>query len=229
MKTLADSERLAESLVRTGRAMGKRIVGVITDMSEPLGNKVGNFFEVEESLDCLEGSGPADLMELSYRLGAWMLVAAGKVRGVEEGMAACEKALASGRALELFLANVRSQGGDADRMLALRRSWRSPHSFDFLAPKEGYIAGIDAYKIGLAGVNLGVGRDKTSDPVYPDVGIVFYGKTGHRVAAGDLLCSVYGKDGDSLEKARPLVESAYGFSPSPPPSRPLVVKEISAL
>jgi pyrimidine-nucleoside phosphorylase len=124
MKTVEDAERLAESLVRTGTAMGKRIVGVITDMSEPLGRMVGNFFEVEESLDCLEGGGPPDLMELSYRLGAWMLVAAGVAKNVDEGTGACQAAIASGKALELFMANVRSQGGNPERMLALRGTWR---------------------------------------------------------------------------------------------------------
>ena len=229
MKTVEEAEALAESLVRTGKAMGKRIVSVITDMTEPLGLKVGNFFEVEESLDCLEGAGPADLMELTYRLGSWMLVAAGRSKDLVEGASACEKAIDSGKALELFMANVRSQGGDVDRMLELRGTWRSPHAFELRASKTGFVAGIDAFKIGLAGVNLGVGRNKTTDPVYPDVGFVFEKKTGDRVAAGDRICSVFGKDEDSLEAARPLVEASIAYAGSRPERRPLVIKEISAL
>ncbi|HOX33997.1 MAG TPA: thymidine phosphorylase, partial [Spirochaetales bacterium] len=81
MKTVADAEALARSLVSTGTAMGKRIVGVITDMTEPLGRMVGNFLEIEETLDCLEGRGPEDLMEVTMRLSAWMLVAGGKAKG----------------------------------------------------------------------------------------------------------------------------------------------------
>ncbi|HET7839231.1 MAG TPA: thymidine phosphorylase, partial [Rectinemataceae bacterium] len=229
MKTLAEAEALAESLVRTGKAMGKRIVGVITDMSEPLGFKVGNFLEVEESLDCLEGHGPADIMELSYRLGAWMLIAAGLEPDIKAGTQACERAIASGKAKELFLANVRSQGGDVDAMLALRGRHRAPAVLELKAPAVGFVAGIDAYKIGLAGVNLGVGRNKTTDPVFPDVGFVFERKTGDRVAAGDRICSVYARDQAALEAARPLVESALSYSPSKPERRPLVIKEISAL
>ncbi|MCE5256998.1 MAG: thymidine phosphorylase, partial [Spirochaetaceae bacterium] len=89
MKTLPDAEALAKSLVGTGSAMGKKIIAVITDMSEPLGRTVGNFFEVEESLDCLEGHGPADVMELTIRLGAWMLVASGIAASVEQGEELC--------------------------------------------------------------------------------------------------------------------------------------------
>jgi pyrimidine-nucleoside phosphorylase len=229
MKTLEDAEALAESLVRTGKAMGKRIVGVITDMNEPLGFKVGNFLEVEESLDCLEGSGPADVMELSYRLGAWMLLAAGLATELKAATEACERAISSGKALELFMANVRSQGGDVKQMLALRGKHRASQVFELKAAQTGYIAGIDAYKIGLAGVNLGVGRNKTTDPVYSDVGLVFDRKTGDRVAAGDRICSVFARDAAALAAARPLVESALSYSPAKPGHRPLNLKEISAL
>ena len=192
MKTREEARTLAESLVRTGQAMGRRIVGVITDMTEPLGLKVGNFLEVEESIDCLEGEGPADLMEVTYRLGAWMLVAAGKAKDAEAGARACEEAIRSGRALELFWANVRRQGGDPDKVRALRGSFRSKHSFELRATKSGFLSGIEAYKIGVAGVYLGVGRDKTTDPVHADAGFIFDKKVGDKVEAGDRVCMVYG-------------------------------------
>jgi pyrimidine-nucleoside phosphorylase len=230
MKTDERAEELARSLVSTGTAMGKRIVGVITDMTEPLGLKVGNFFEIEETLDCLEGFGPEGLMEVTYRLGAWMLLAGGVAKDVAEGDRLCRKAIRSGIAKELFFANVRSQGGQVDRLLELRGKLRAKASYEVLAPAAGWIAGIDAYKIGLAGVYLGVGRDKTTDPVYPDVGFIFRKKRGEAVMAGEAICEVYGKDQASLDSARSLVASAWtiGAAP-PPPARPLIIKEISAL
>lgn len=229
MKTFPDARRLAESLVDTGKAMGKRIVGVITDMTEPLGLKVGNFLEVEESLDCLTGKGPADLMEVTYRLAAWMLVAAGKAKGVEEALRLCEAAVAEGRAMELFRRNVRTQGGDLAKMDALYGKHRSPHSFELRASASGFVTAIDAYRIGLAGVYLGVGRNTTADPVYPDVGFVFERKVGNSVAAGDLVARVYGKDEASLAAARPLVEEALTVGPAAPAPRKLVLEELAAL
>ncbi|HRZ89159.1 MAG TPA: thymidine phosphorylase [Spirochaetia bacterium] len=229
MKTFPDARRLAESLVDTGKAMGKRIVGVITDMTEPLGLKVGNFLEVEESLDCLTGKGPADLMEVTYRLAAWMLVAAGKAKGVEEALRLCEAAVAEGRAMELFRRNVRTQGGDLAKMDALYGKHRSPHSFELRAPASGFVTAIDAYRIGLAGVYLGVGRNTTADPVYPDVGFVFERKVGDSVTAGDLVARVYGKDEASLAAARPLVEEALTVGPAAPAPRKLVLEELAAL
>jgi len=229
MKTPEKAEALARSLVSTGTAMGKRIVGVITDMSEPLGLKVGNFFEIEETLDCLEGAGPADLMEVSYRLGAWMLIAGGVAKSIEEGERLCRKAIKSGIARELFMANVQRQGGIPERLAELRGAYRSKASYEALAPASGYIQAIDAYKIGLAGVYLGVGRDTAADPVYPDVGFILDKKVGAQVVAGERLATVYGKDAASLEAAKALVASAYAIGQSAPEPRPLIIKEISAI
>jgi len=228
MKTLVDALALAKSLVSTGTAMGKRIVAVITDMSEPLGLTVGNFFEIEESLDCLEGKGPKDVMELVYRLGAWMLVASGIAKTVTEGEAMCLDAVGSGKARALFLSNVSRQGGDADRLLALRGSWRSPWKTELLAPRSGYIDSIDAWKIGLAGVHLGVGRNTTTDRVHPDVGFIFEHKKGDFVRKDDRIAMMYGKDEESLSPSLSLAAEALRISPNAPVSTKLVLEELSA-
>lgn len=207
MKTFEDARALAQSLVNTGTAMGKKVVAVITDMSQPLGNKVGNFFEIEESLDCLEGKGPHDVMSLTYRLGAWMLVASGIAKSVAEGEQRCAEAVSSGKAMELFLHNVRRQGGDVDTMLSLRGNYRSKHAMELVARETGRITFIDAWKVGVAGVHLGVGRNTTDDPVYPDVGFIFDKKAGDMVQKGERIATVYGKNQESLLPALELAAS----------------------
>jgi len=229
MKTVEDAERLASSLVKTGQAMGKRIVGVITDMTEPLGNKVGNFLEVEESMDCLRGKGPADLMEVTLRLSAWMIIAGGISGEIGAAMKLCEEALSSGKAWDLFVRNVKTQGGDVDRMMSLYGTYRSSYTRQLRSPAAGFIQSIDAFRIGLAGVYLGVGRNKTTDPVSPDVGFVFELKKGAKVAKGDLVATVYGRDAASLDAAWDLVAASLSIGPEAPCIRPLIIKEISAL
>lgn len=228
MKTPEDAERLAESLVRTGAAMGKRIIAVITDMSEPLGLMVGNFLEIEETLDCLEGRGAADLMEVTLRLTAWMLVAGGKAATVEAGIALCETELASGRPRQRFLDNVVSQGGDEAKLLSLRGRWRSPYSFELCAAESGFIASIDAFRIGLSSVHLGVGRDTAADSVAPDAGFAFVKKRGDQVTKGELIARVYGRDAASLASARPLAESAISISATTVARKSLIIKEIQS-
>lgn len=229
MKTINDSKALAQSLVRTGRAMGKRIVALITDMSEPLGFKVGNFLEIEETLDCLEGRGPSDVMELVYRQSAWMLVAGKAAGSLEEADARCRNAVASGKALTLFLANVERQGGDARRMMEMRETRRSPFSCELIAPRDGHVVSIDAYLVGLAGVHLGVGRNTTSDAVSPEAGFIFSKKKGEPVHKGEKVAILYGKDESCLEPALGLAEKALVIGKTPPPHTPLVIDELAEL
>jgi pyrimidine-nucleoside phosphorylase len=198
-------------------------------MTEPLGDKVGNFLEVEESIDCLKGAGPADLMEVTYRLSAWMLVAGGLAKDVAQATKLCEEAVSSGRAYGLFLRNVKSQGGDIDKMLSLYGAYRSKFVRELKAPSAGFIQSIDAFKIGLAGVYLGVGRNKTSDPVAPDVGFIFQRKKGAAVKAGDVVATVYGKDAASLDAAWDLISGSLAIGPTAPAASSLIVKEITAL
>ncbi len=227
MKNPKDAEALARSLADTGAALGKPVIALLTDMEEPLGNTVGNFLEIEESLDCLEGRGPSDLMEVTLELAARMLILGGKASSVTEARALCEAELATSRPRDLFLANVRRQGGDPERLLEWRGSYRSEYTEDIRAERSAYIGGINAYAVGAASVTLGVGRNRVEDAVSPVAGILFHKKRGDRVSKGDAIMSVWGKDAKALETALPALRSAITFSASPPPPRQLILKEIS--
>ncbi len=228
MKTYNDARALASSLVATGTAMGKRVVAVLTDMSQPLGYKVGNFLEIEETLDCLEGKGPQDVMELTFRLGAWMLVLGGAAETIEEGRARCEEAISSGAALERFYRNVVRQGGNVGQMLERRGSWRSDFARELKAENDGYIESIDALDIGLAGVYLGVGRNRTEDNVSPTAGFIFEKKRGDLIKKGDRIAIAYGKDEASLDPAMALARKAVSISKEAPQPLSLVIEEITA-
>jgi len=227
MKTFSDAKALAESLVDTGTAMGKHVVALLTDMSQPLGKKVGNFLEIEEALDCLEGAGPDDVMELMYRLGAWMLILGGVSNHIEEARARCEKAIASGEALDLFYRNIVRQGGNLSELLHRRGTWRSDFVEELHADKSGYIESIDALGIGNAGVYLGVGRNRTEDSVSPTAGFIFEKKRGERVLQGELIARAYGKDEASLKSALPLALSAISISEREPNPQSLIFEEIT--
>jgi pyrimidine-nucleoside phosphorylase len=206
--------------------MGKKIIALLTDMDEPLGNMVGNFLEVEESYDCLAGKGPPDLMEVSLELAARMAVLGGKAKDAGAGRKLCEEALAGGKPRELFLANIKSQGGDPEEFLKLKGSYRSPYRGEITAARDGYISRIDAWKIGHAGVGLGVGRNRTEDPVSPTAGIQFVKKSGDAVRRGEAIMIVWGKDEKSLEAALPRLAEGVEYASAPPPARNLILKEI---
>jgi pyrimidine-nucleoside phosphorylase len=227
MKDSGDAERLARSLVDTGTAMGKRVIALLTDMNEPLGAMTGNFLEVEESLDCLEGRGPADLMEVTLELAARMTILGGRARDAAEGRRLCEEALASGKPRELFLANIAAQGGDVEQFLGLRGNYRSPVSAELTAERAGYISRIDAWKTGRAGIDLGVGRNRTEDSVSPTAGIRFHRKGGDRVAPGDPIMRVWARDEAGLAAALPQLRDAVEYADTAPAPRKLVLKELA--
>jgi len=227
MKSYDDAKALAKSLVATANTMGKRVVAVLTDMSQPLGYKVGNFLEIEETLDCLEGKGPKDVMELIYWLGAWMLLLGGKAKDISECQNLCQEAIESKAALKLFYRNVVRQGGDLEEMQKRRGSWRSEFSMEIRAEKDGYIVSIDALRIGLAGVYLGVGRNRTEDCVSPTAGFIFDKKSGDPVTKGERIATLFGKDSQSLEDAFPIALDAISIGDSAPSASSLILEEIT--
>lgn len=227
MKDPEEAEKLARSLVNTGAVLGKQIIALLTDMDEPLGNMVGNFLEVEESLDCLEGKGPADLMEVSLELAARMAVLGAKAGDAVEGRRICEAALASGKPRRLFLENIRCQGGDPKQVLEMRGKYRSNWSAEIRASGGPYISRIDAWKIGHAGILLGVGRNRTEDLVSPTAGVQFHKKRGDRIAPGDSIMTIWAADEASLAAVIPQLEDAVEYTELPPVPRKLVLKEIT--
>ncbi|MDR1058341.1 MAG: thymidine phosphorylase [Treponema sp.] len=227
MKDPGEAEKLACSLVDTGAAMGLKVVALLTDMNEPLGTMVGNFLEVEESLDCLEGKGPEDLMEVTLELAARMAVLGGKAEDSARGRELCEKALAGGKPRDLFLKNIQSQGGDPCKFLELKGKYRSKFEAQIKAPREGYISRIDAWKVGHAAVQLGVGRNRTGDKVSPTAGAAFHARAGARVAAGDPVMTLWAANAEGLAAALPSLEEAVEYSDRPPAPRKLILKEVN--
>lgn len=225
MKTPATAESLATSLVKTARAMGKKAVALLTDMETPLGFKTGNYLEIEESLECLQGNGPKDVMELTYALASRMALLAEKVSSIKEGLELCKEAVDSGRALEKFLKNVDDQGGDSKKLLEQQGKRRSPFHAQLNAESDGYLK-IDAYKTGIACINLGVGRNKTSDKVDADSGIILSKVQGEAVKAGQKIMDVYAKDEKSLEEGVAALKKAVSYSKTKIVQNKLILKEI---
>ena len=225
MKNEEEAEKLALSLVRTSQELGKKAVALLTNMESPLGNKTGNYLEVEETVECLQGNGPDDVMELTYALGSRMLYLGGKASSVEEGEALCRNAVSSGKALEVFLENVREQGADSDSLMANLGKRRSEYHAEFKAEKDGFLL-IDAYKIGISCIHLGVGRNKTSDAVDPDAGIIFAKKQGDSVRKGDVIMDVYARDQKSLDAGMAAISDAVEYTEEKIQEKKLILKEI---
>lgn len=231
MKSRESARALADSLVSTGRALGRKVVALLTDMSTPLGVMTGNFLEVEESVRMMEDPAAAspDLMELTLRQAGWMLVAGGLCSSVEEGEERARQALFRGSALTKFWENVALQGGRKEELKSQLGVRRAPYHGDLRAPRDGWVTSMDTLEIGLAGVALGVGRSRKEDPVLPDVGFEFFRRTGAAVKQGEPLVRVWAQTPASLEETLQRLAPAFEIGHTPPASQKLIAEEITAL
>ena len=143
----------------------------------------------------------------------------------EDARSQCKHALESGAAREKFLQNVEDQGGNPAKLLSEIGKRRSPHHASIEAQASAFLT-LDARSLGLAGIDLGVGRNKTSDAVCPDAGFIVHAKTGDFVHKGDRILDIYGKDEACLTSAKRKIEDALAYSDTAPDNKPLILKTI---
>ncbi len=222
MKTETDAVALAELMVQIGHGVGRQVAAVISDMNQPLGNAVGNALEVIEAIKTLKGHGPADFVEHCLAVAAQLLLLADAANDENDARAKLQTALADGRALNKFGDWIQAQGGarrvvDDDSILP-----RASIIRDVLAPREGFIAGINAEQVGLTSVDLGGGREKKNTPIDHAVGIVFKRKVGARVAHGEPLLTLHANDQLKFDAAQARLLAAYEFSDAEPTPSPLI-------
>ncbi|WP_287371693.1 thymidine phosphorylase [Oceanithermus sp.] len=213
MKDLAHARELARLMVSIGRHAGREVRAVLSQMDEPLGRAVGNAIEVREAIATLRGEGPDDLTELSLALAREALEAAG------EDPARAEEVWKSGAALEKLRAFVAAQGGDARVVDEPERLELAPDVYELRAEASGVVTELDAYRVGLAVLRLGGGRERKGDAIDHGVGVRLAKKVGDRVAEGDILATVFHRAGRGLEESSQRLKEAYriGQRASVPP------------
>ncbi len=201
MQKYDDSLALAKALVGIGNSFGKKTVGFITDMSQPLGYMIGNWFEVVESVECLRGKNVPDLMEVTYVLGGAMLWLGGKAGSIEEGMKLCKAAIYSGKAYGKFCQIVARQGGDVSYLENQQKYPAAKYTAEILSPGDGYISGFDTMEIGLLCIDLGAGRKKVDDVIDPAAGVILKKKVGDPVSSKEPIATIYTNKAGILQDA----------------------------
>lgn len=195
MKTFEDSKQLADTCVDIGKKAGKRISAFITDMNVPLGNNIGNSLEVIEAIETLRGHGPSDLCEICIELSAEILRLCGY--GDKETCAKkAAEAIASGKALDTLAAMVEAQGGNKAWIYDTSLFPRAKHRFDVIAPRDGYIYGVDTEGYGVVSLLLGAGRNVMTDKIDYSAGITLKAKPGSYVRQGEAIATLYSDKND---------------------------------
>ena len=222
MQTDAEAVELASMLIAVGNRFGKKTIGFITDMNQPLGNAIGNWIEVVECIDCMKGKNVADLMEVTYVLGGAMVMLGGKAATIREGIAQCRKAISSGRALAKFRELVRHQGGDISSIDEPDKYRLASSVHELKSTTSGFIQSIDALEIGFSAIMLGAGRMKVEDRIDPRAGILLKRKAGERVDAGETLAVLYADTNVGVAQVAQRVDHAIVIGEHSPTIPPLV-------
>ncbi len=226
MKTLEQAEELAELMVEIGDRAGRRVVALISDMNQPLGNAVGNALEVREAIDTLRGMGPPDFKEHCLEVAGQMLRLAGKAEDLSAAKERAAAALADGSALAKFRDLVEAQGGDPSYVDEPEQLPGAEYIKIVAAPTSGYVAGIHAAEIGHTAAGLGGGRRLKGDAIDHAVGLVVHHKVGDEIAAGDELFTVHANRQDDLALAEVRALEAHLIGPEPVEPLPLFYKTI---
>ncbi|MCG2292957.1 pyrimidine-nucleoside phosphorylase [Staphylococcus epidermidis] len=191
MKTLDDAEALAHAMVRIGNNVGRNTMAIISDMSQPLGNAIGNALELKEAIATLKGNGPKDLTELVLTLGSQMVVLAEQAASLDEARQMLIDAIKTGKALNKFKTFLSNQGGDDSIVDSPEKLPSAKYQVEFKAKKDGYITEIIANEIGVASMMLGAGRQTKEDVIDLGVGIVLNKKVGDHVEKGENILTIH--------------------------------------
>ncbi len=220
MKTLDEARALAQMMTSIGEMAGRRVVTVLSDMNQPLGQAVGNILEVREALDTLRGGGPEDFREHCLHVGAHMLVLGQVAPNLESGRGLAERVLADGAALAKFRTLIAAQGGDVSYLDDPQKFQKAKFIEPLIAARSGFLAQVNAQVIGEESVTLGAGRAKKNDPVDHTVGILAHRRVGDRVERGETLAVIHANDAATLAAVRERLREAFAWSESPVPPLP---------
>ncbi len=215
MRQRRDARQLARLMLSIGNAFGKNVVALITDMSQPLGRAVGNALEVKEAIEALKGNWPPDLQEVTLALGEEMLLLAGKAANRPQARRLLLRALTTNRALKKFQEMIEAQGGDPRVVDDYSLLPSANYKKEVFANEKGYIRSIDTLKVGLLGLEIGLGRKTLDDKIDPGAGFIFRKKRNERVEKGEVLAEVFASKETLTEKVAAALAKCFTYSATP--------------
>lgn len=227
MKTLKDAEHLALSLFETAKAFRKKCIAFITDMNQPLGNYIGNWLEVIESIQVLRDRKKNDLTELSLILSGAMIYLGNKAKSLDDGIEKAIKILNSGKAFDKFLEIVKAQGGDISFIKNPEKYPRSKFHKRIRIVNDGYLSYVDTYEIGMAAIDLGAGRMKKEDKIDPKAGIIFNFKPGDKINKNDVIAELFSDSSKKIDLAERRILNAIKLSNKKVKTQTLIKQIIS--
>jgi pyrimidine-nucleoside phosphorylase len=212
MKSSKDSIELADSLIQTAKSFNKSVIAFITDMNQPLGNYIGNWLEVYESIQVLKGKIKNDLYALSLKLAGAMIYLGKKAKSIKEGEEVAKKQIENGKAFNKFLEMVELQGGNINYINNPDKYPKSKYSRKIHSVKSGFVKEIDTYQFGMASLELGAGRKTMEDKIDFKAGIILSKKINDYIKKDDLICEIFSDSKTKIKLAEEIILKSIQFS-----------------
>jgi pyrimidine-nucleoside phosphorylase len=225
MKEQKDAQALAESLIDTAKAFNKKVIAFITDMSQPLGNYIGNWLEVYETVKVLRGEKEGDVLDLSLELAGAMVYLGNKASSIKEGAELAKEQIKNGKAFDKFLQIVKLQGGDTSFLIKPELYPKAKYSKKVSLNKSGFVKAIDNYRVGMASLELGAGRKTKEDIIDPTAGIIFNVKIGDGLKNDNVIAYIHSSSLSKIRKAEQILKRAIDISKSKV-LKPKLIKKI---
>lgn len=226
MKDQEQALKLAQTLVQIGESFEKETIAYLTNMEQPLGYKIGNWLEVEEAMDSLQGNGPDDVMEITHRLAGTMIYMGGKAGSIREGIAKSEEAVENGQAFDKWLQLTEAQGGTIDCLKDFEKYDKAQYQAEIKAETDGYVQQMDAFNIGLASLELGAGRRTKEDRIDHAAGILLEKKVGHTVKKGETIATCFTNKEHTIAVAEQLFSDALTIGNNKPEVQKMVTHKV---
>ena len=219
---------LADVMIKLGADHNCPCVALVTAMDRPLGRACGNALEVEESILALKGEGPPDLMEVTYALGAEMLVLANVAPDIDSAKTDLQNAIVTGKAATCFQRIIEAQGGNpgvVDDPAALPQAAECEL---YAAPRRGFISRVEPKTIGRGIIEMRGGRTRVDDVIDPSVGFVITARPGDWVEAGEPLATIFARDRSGISSGRQALRAAIQIADEAEPPLPLISHRVTS-
>lgn len=225
MRKMNNAVNLAGSLINTAKSFNKRVIAFITDMNQPLGNYIGNWLEVYESIKLLKGEIKGELLQLCLVLAGAMIYLGNKASSIEEGGTIAQELISNGKAFEKFVEIVKLQKGDFAYINKPDKYPSSKFIKEIKSKENGYLQHINNYEIGMASLILGAGRVRLDDKIDPKAGIIFYPKIGGKISKGDIIAELHTSTKEKIQEAEGKIYNSLTFSESKV-RKPRLIKKV---
>ena len=212
MKTKEDAEKLSKIMKEIGKLADRETVCVITNMNEPVGKAIGNSLEIIEAIECLKGNIPEDIKEIVLGLGSYIIKLAGRGENLEENKEKMLESIKSGKAYYKFLELVQKQNGDISYIENPKNFKEATYILPVVSEISGYVAELNAEKVGRISVDLGAGRIRKEDEIDHVVGVILNKKVSDKVETGEVLAYIHANDEEKGKIAVEKLKEVYKIS-----------------